>query len=476
MKFAIQLALGIAMAPLIPVVDSVSVAQRLYDELAPQLSSGDLISQEVPPRWSSFEAPNPGAVVNVKTESDVTATVKYCTSKNIPFLAQNGGSGWATSKFGKDGVLINLASLNQVTFNTDKTQATIGGGSSIKNTIDHAYAAGALVMTGNCNCVGTLGALLGGGYGNLLGIHGFGVDTVISLRVITADGQLRTVTPSSDPDLFWALRGAGPNFGIVTSAVVKACPAKSDDDFMAWAGSLVFTPDKLEQVVQAIQDLTLGPEMVVFLYFLSGGPPTNQPVVVASPFMYKGNATTGRSAYASLYAIGPVADTTTVIPYNQWNSAGDALCVRGSRKPGWSAGFQEMIPSTWRQIWDKYVEFQQKPGAENSGVLLETYDWTKARSMDPDSAAFPHRNVNFNAFAIPWYDDPALDKDAEEFGAAVRQLWRTTSGLPQDSTYINFAHGDEPLDVVYGKGMCKLKAVKRRVDPENHFNNWFDIK
>jgi FAD/FMN-containing dehydrogenase len=421
--------------------------------------------------------------------------VKYCASHDIPFLAQNGGAGWSTTfHLNNHGVLINLAGLNQVTFSADKTQATIGGGSNISNTIAHAYAAGALVETGNCNCVGTLGAILGGGYGNLLGLYGFGVDNVLSLRVVTPDGRLRDVSAASDPDLFWALRGAGPNFGIVTSAVVKAYPA-SEDDMQAWTGSLVFTPDQLEDVVEAIGELELLPNMTIFMYFLSDG---TEPVVVASPFLYKGDAESGRAAYASLYAIGPVADTTSVLPYNQWNSGGDPLCVPGARKPTWSAGFQDMVPATWRQIWDMYVEFQQQPGAESSGVLLEAYSLTKARSEDPNSAAFPNRHINFNAFVVPWYNDTSLDSDAEAFGSAARELWRSTSGLDRDATYVsillsgltvcsgaalltlfsyvNFAHGDEPLDVVYGESLHRLQSIKRRVDPDDLFNQWFNIK
>jgi FAD/FMN-containing dehydrogenase len=141
----------------------------------------------------------------------------------IPFLAQNGGIGWATTfKMKNDGVIINLVGLNQITFNADKTQVTIGGGASINTTIQAADTAGALILTGNCNCVGALGAYLGGGYGNLMGLKGFGVDQIISVRLVTAEGKLHTVSASSDPDLFWAIRGAGPNFGIVTSAVVKS--------------------------------------------------------------------------------------------------------------------------------------------------------------------------------------------------------------------------------------------------------------
>ncbi|KAK7948430.1 FAD binding domain-containing protein [Apiospora aurea] len=184
---------------------------KLLLELAPKLSHHDLISTQAPPRWSTFEPPRPAVVVDAilsrmslsryaysVSPSCVDAwplrgiKVKYCADRGIPFVAQNGGSGWATTfDLGTHGVLINLARLNQVTFNADRTRATIGGGARVNETIAHASAAGALVETGNCNCVGPLGAILGGGYGNLMGLYGFGVDNVVSVRVVTADGQVR---------------------------------------------------------------------------------------------------------------------------------------------------------------------------------------------------------------------------------------------------------------------------------------------
>ncbi|KAI0467584.1 hypothetical protein F4859DRAFT_506722 [Xylaria cf. heliscus] len=450
-----------------------TLAQRMQTELSPQLSHNNLISTTWPARWSDFEAPNPGIVINVATELDVAVTVKFLTKLKIPFLAQNGGNGWATTfHLEKNGVLINLAALNQVTFNAGKTQVTIGGGSTVSNTVNKAYAAGALVMTGNCNCVGALGAALGGGYGNLMGTYGFAVDNILSLRVVTADGTLRTVTAQSDPDLFWALRGAGPNLGIVTSATFKSTPATTAD-FTAWTGDLVFTEDKLEDVVQAVQDLVLTPDMVIFMYLLADS--TGTPAVVASPFLHKGNATSGQAAFASLYAIGPVADTTAVTQYNEWNAATTALCKRGDFKPGWAAGFQDMVPSTWREIWNAYVAFQKLPGAESSGVLLEAYDLTKARSVSSSSAAFPNRNVRFNAFAIPWYNSSSLDAKAANFGNTVRNALRATSGLPRNQTYINFGNGDEALQVVYGDSLPKLQSIKKRYDPTNAFNQWFNI-
>lgn len=357
--------------------------------------------------------------------------MKFCNAFDIPFLAQNGGNGWATTfTLKNNGVLINLARLNQVTVSPDKTQATIGGGALVNGIITAAKAAGVLVETGNCNCVGALGAYLGGGYGNLMGLYGFGVDNIISMRVVTADGKIRTVSAStsSDPDLFWAMRGAGPNFGIVTSAVVKSWPAMSTER-SAWTGALIFSPEKLEQVIQAIQALELKHDMNVFLYFISSGPPSNEPVVLTTPFLYMGNATSGKAAFASLYAIGPIQDTTAVLPYTEWNSGGDAFRSRGPRKPSFGVGFQAMIPEVWRKIWNMYTEFQKKLGAEASVVLLEAYPSTKAR---PNSvpASFPHREVKFNAVAIPWYNDSSYDAAALAFGNAARELWRGSDDLP----------------------------------------------
>ncbi|KAI9148980.1 FAD-linked oxidoreductase OXR1 [Paramyrothecium foliicola] len=452
------------------------IAQKLLHELAPKLSRSNLISFEAPTRWSSFKAPVPAIVVNVETESDVANTVKLCAKKGIPFLAQNGGNGWATNfNLGKTGVLINLARLNQITFNSDRTQVTIGGGANISTTIAHAYAEKSLIMTGNCNCVGTLGAMLGGGLGNLIGLYGFAVDNIISLRVVTADGRVRLVTASSDPDLFWGLRGAAPNIGIVTSAVVKSHPV-AEHGLLAWAGGLIFSPDKLEAIVQAIQELKLKSDMSIFMYFVSGGPPTNEPIILVTPFLYKGNPTTGRKAFASIYAIGPIADTTKVLPWNEWNTAANGFCVPGARKPSYSAGFQRMVPSTWRQIWNEYVEFQKQPGAENSAVVMEAYSYTKARSFDPDSASFPHKHVNFQGIVIPWYNDTVLDGHAQSFGQVARRSWRATDGLAIPSTYVNFGHGDEALETIYGSSLRRLRSIKKRYDPKNHFNQWFNIE
>ncbi|KAJ4377065.1 hypothetical protein N0V86_006506 [Didymella sp. IMI 355093] len=419
--------------------------------------------------------------------------IKYCTKANIPFLAQNGGVGWAkTFNLRSTGVLINLAGLNAVTIAADKKTATIGGGASIGDTIAAADAAGALVLTGNCNCVGSLSAYLGGGYGNptpfrldltstndpgnLMGETGFGVDNILSLRVVTADGNILTVSASSHPDLFWALRGAGPNFGIVVSATVTASPATLQDR-TAWINTLTFAPSALPRVALAIQNLPLLPSQRVYLVLSSSGPPLNSPLVLVTGFLRGGTEASGRAAFKSLYDLGPETESSALTPYAGWNDANIGFCERGGRKPAFSTTITHMNPHTWPRIWELYTEFQAK--GPNSAVLIERYNLTHAQSLPEDRVSFNpalREGAFAQAIVIPWYSDAALDDEAVEFGRKVRDIWSDENDATRNPTYVNFAHGDESLEAIYGESLTRLKMLKRKWDPKGVFGQWFAIE
>lgn len=354
--------------------------------------------------------------------------------------------------------------------------------------VSAAAANSALVPTGTCNCVGTLGAILGGGLGNLMGLYGLGVDNLKSLNVVTPDGKAITVTPK-DTDLWWALRGAGPNFGIVTSAVMNSYPV-SASGLQAWLGPLIFTSNKLEAVIQAINNLTLTPEMALSMTWVNSN---STPTIIVSVFYY-GTANAGKAAFASLYAAGPVADRTAITPYTAWNNAADVACTKGGRKPDFGVGLSRIDPDTWRAVSDKYAELVKLPGAGNSTVLLNAYATAKERSVADCTASYPFRKtVKFFATFSPFYTDRGFDATAVDYGAQVRDLWRKTSGLERDSTlvflsrlkaqwsadridrYINNAFGDENLSTVYGVSLDRLKAIKKKIDPQRRFNQWFPL-
>ncbi|KAF2103673.1 FAD-binding domain-containing protein [Rhizodiscina lignyota] len=445
----------------------------LLPQLSPHASVTDG-SNLAAQRWTEFDSPTPGATVNVATEQDVLVTVQYCIRENIEFLSQNGGHGWSTTiHLKQNGIIINLGALNDVTFNKAKTEVTVLGGALVSDVVAAQFANQAIVATGTCNCVGALGSALGGGLGNLQGKLGLISDSIISLNVVTASGKSITVT-EKDFDLWWALRGSAANFAIVTSVIMRSHPVEAAG-LTAWTGPLIFAENKLEELVQAVDELFLKPEMSVSLVFVSSGPPNNTAQVIASVFFY-GTEEEGRQAFAPLYKIGPLVDGTTIQPVTRWNDANNSTCVKGERKQTFGAGLARMVPATWREIYKEFQSFIQLSGSANSSVVVNADSLVELRQIPEGSSSFPFRNtINFHAFTVAWYADPALDHRATAYGSNVRDLWRSTSGLKENSTYINNAYGDEALEVVYGHNLERLKALKRQFDPYGRFTQWFSL-
>ena len=268
-----------------------------------------------------------------------------------------------------------------------------------------------------------------------MGLYGFGVDNLLSVTLVTASGVSVHVDPRNRA-LWWALRGAGPNFGIVTSATMKAYPTPKDEN-IAWLGALIYPPDKIEALVLAFDKLKLTPQMAAFMYYATTGPPDFTPTVIAFPF-YVGSEQEGKAAFTSLYAVGPIADMTSVLPYNEWNVGSAPFCAKGDRKPSFGAGFSQMEPGTWRAIWNEYTAFLKKnPGSRSSYVLLEAYSLDKAKSLQGSSLPSALRSsIRFNGVVTAWYDDPALDAAAQAFGSRVRDLWRGIGNTRKNTTYV----------------------------------------
>ncbi|PVI05760.1 FAD-binding domain-containing protein [Periconia macrospinosa] len=453
----------------LPVLSSDIVA-----ELGSRLSPAAFITTNISsaPRWSEYHAPQAGYIVHVAEESDVAETVKYCNQNNRTFLAQSGGHGWANtfSMNGKE-VIINMRGLNSVQLSDNKTSVRIGGGVINEEIIQVAYENGVQVLNGGCNCVGVLGATLGGGVSRFMNLYGLPADNLISASVVTSTGSVVTASSIENSDLLWALRGAGANFGIVTSAVMNAYPAANNGT--VWAGSLIFTGDKLEGFIAAMGALNLTEDMTVHWGF-SHALPNNGPAITAEIFFMRGDVKAAREAYQSLYALDPVSDTTRVLQYNHLNDDTIELCEDGGRKPAWHVGLKKLDYPTFQQIWDRWVEFVARTGIDTT-ILVETYSGYVTQSITSEHASYAHRDINFYAWSLSFWDDESLDGVVEEYGEEVRSLWRSSSGFEQSRAYLNFAHGDEPLEEIYGESLPRLKELKKKWDPEAKFNQFFPI-
>lgn len=339
-------------------------------------------------------------------------------------------------------MVINLRNMNSVKFNAERTLVKVGGGATVAELTDAAYASNTQVVTANCNCVGAMGATLGAGYSRMMGERGFMIDNVESLRVVLASGEIVDVSPTSHPDLWWAMRGAGGNFGIVVSSVMKAYPTLAAQNG-AWVGNLIFSEDKIESVVLAVNKLTLTSKMAIFFYFANGGAPDYTPMLMVTPFYLSGGNTTAaiseaREAFASIFDLEPEADTTMWTPYNELNAGSESFCITGSRKVSYGAAQGQLDPMTWRKIYTDYTSFLTENGGDKVGsslILMEAYSLQFAEQKGDYSSAYAWRSTNrFNTVAIAWYTDENLDETANSWAGQVRDEWRATSGLKSNST------------------------------------------
>ena len=238
-----------------------------------------------------------------------------------------------------------------------------------------------------------------------------------------------------NPDLWYAIRGAAANFGIVTSAVVKAYPTPKALN-VAWEGAVTFSDNKLEALIQAIHVLDLKPHIEIDFLFSTSGPPSYTPMITAIPF-FLGNASAAEEAFAPILKVGPTSNEATELPYTQWGNFGNSFCEKGERKPAYGAslGRQGLDPKTWRAVYNDFKTFVAAyPQAANSSILAEYYPVQKAVAIGSATSSYPFRDVPIHVVTIPLYADSSLDVAANAFGSRVRDLLRSTDGLIRNST------------------------------------------
>lgn len=455
-------------------VVALAAAFDVVEDLTSLLSDRAKVTTNIStaPRWSEYHAPRPGFIVNVAEELDVAKTIRYCNDHDMKFLAQAGGNGWAdTFDLGDYGVIIDLRGLNSIVFDDEEETVTLGGGTINGEWIDASLAHGKQALNGGCNCVGVLGSTLGGGVSRWMGLYGMPIDNVLSANLVTADGELITLSPTSHPDLLWAILGAGPNFGIVTSVTMNTFPLI--DGGVIWAGELIFSGDKLEPLIVALNNLHLTAEMSLLWGFSFR---ETGPVITAQVSYTSSDPQAGRDAFRTLYDVGPDDDTTELLEYDHINDDTEFLCEDGGRKPGWFTGLRTFDYSTFQVIWDEFVTFVNDTGLDGTTILIECYSNDVLREIGSEHASYAHREIDYYAWILFGYEGKESDALAEGFGERVRALWREASGFEeQQRTYINFAHGDESSEEIYGESLPRLRELKQEWDLCGKFDQWFPI-
>jgi FAD/FMN-containing dehydrogenase len=171
--------------------------------------------------WNRTIPHRPAVIVFCQSTTDVEAAVCFARRHRIPFSVRGGGHHWAGAALCPDGLVIDLSRMSQVVVDPESRTATVAGGAKAKAVAAAAGTHGLVAALGNCGGVGMAGLTLGGGYGPLNGLYGLAADNLLGAEVVLADGRRVTTGPDEEPELFWAIRGGGGNFGVVTSMQVQ---------------------------------------------------------------------------------------------------------------------------------------------------------------------------------------------------------------------------------------------------------------
>ncbi|OTA99601.1 hypothetical protein M426DRAFT_254280 [Hypoxylon sp. CI-4A] len=428
-------------------------------------------------RWSSYAAPGFAAVVTPSDEAEVSRIVKAARSAGIPFLATSGRHGYGTSlgKF-QNGLAIDLSQLKAIDINKEASTITLGAGVRIGEAGGPIHDAGYQLPVGTCNAVSVIGATLGGGVGAFQGLFGLIVDSLVSARLVTADGNLVEVSESSNSDLFWGLRGAGFNFGIVTLATYRLHKEVNGGQIMT--ADLVYPSHLSSEYFNTLQEF-LGkmPAELSMVSTIAWDPNSNASQIIAS-MCYSGTETEGRKLLAPFFDLNPLVARVSVEPYNKLPSVVLFGMVEAGSKPGdihdiVTVNVRKIDAKTFKSAFEKFDSFYKAfPEGRGSIGVFETFSNHAVTAVPDDATAYPWRDTKGNLmFQMTWsgLDNP-VEKEANALARELRQEFVATSGYPDLSVYVSYAWGDETLEQIYGKKkLPRLAALKKQWDPDNVF-------
>jgi FAD/FMN-containing dehydrogenase len=412
--------------------------------------------------------------------------VLYANRHNLPFLATSGKHGdFATLQHLQNGVQIDLGNLNWVDVGVDGKHATIGGGALTKSVVQNLAAAGKRAVTGICECVGIGGAMLGGGHGFLQGQYGLMADQIIDATLVLANGTITHVSEESNPDLFWALQGAGHNFGIVTEFSYKIYDVVGHED---WAFEMYhFSGSQAEALFETINKLSLSQDAsTVHLGYIMNVPILDsENAVYMWMVLHDGPSEVLDKHAKPLRSLGPLSLDTGRVPYADMarffaSDLGSAPCQPGSSMQRFPIRLKTYDVPAMRKTYDLFNQkMKEIPALNKSMFALESYPVQGVESVSREATAYAFRDdpVLISPFLF-YTSDASLDALVSEWGEALRKLALGYSTDEQMHTYINYAHGSESLEAIYGHEFWrleKLRQLKAQYDPEERFSFYAPI-
>jgi FAD/FMN-containing dehydrogenase len=401
--------------------------------------------------------------------------VQFANNNDLLVSVRGGGHNVSGSAVCDGGLTIDLSLMRSVRVDRHTNTAHVQAGAKLADIDRETQVFGLATTTGNVSDTGIAGLTLAGGFGNLRRKHGLGVDNLVSVDVVTAEGKVVHASAEENADLFWAVRGGGGNFGVVTSFEFRLFPLGPEVYFAAQFFNMDDAPtvfrkwrDFMENAPEEISSLAFFwsvPRVDVFPAELQGRQ------VFLYGALYAGDADEGEAATAALRAIGePVLDLSGSGPYRVWQSAFDPFFTRG--------GVYEDIYAYWKSLYlkglpddciDMLVETSKTAPSEQCLVALWHLGGEMAR-IPSDATAFGKRNAPYLLSYDSCWTEKGLGEQVVEW---TRDRIADAETYAAGGLYLNFPgvgeNTNDQVRAAYGANFDRLTEIKTRYDPKNLF-------
>jgi FAD/FMN-containing dehydrogenase len=439
------------------------------------LLPGDSAYESARKIWNAMIDKHPAVIARCAATSDVVRGVNFARDNEILLAIRGGGHNIAGNAMCDNGIVIDLSQMKAAKVDPKTRRVIIEGGATLADLDAATQAHGLAVPLGINSTTGVAGLTLGGGFGWLSRKYGMTVDNLESAEVVTAAGEVVHADAAEYPDLFWALRGGGGNFGVVTRFEFRLHPVGPD----VLSGLIVYPISEAKSVLQQYREfLAKAPDELSVWAVLRQAPPlpflpksVHGKQIVVLGLIYSDDPKHGESLIEPLRKFGtPLGEHVGVQPYVAWQQAFDPLLTPGARNY-WKS---HNLSTLKDDLFDVLIASIGKLPSPQCEIFFGAIGGATTRPA-PDSVAYANRDAKFVMNVHGRWEDPADDKRCI---AWARDFFNASAPFASGSVYVNFLTADEGDRVrsAYGLNYDRLAQLKRKYDPDNLFRINQNIK
>jgi hypothetical protein len=400
----------------------------------------------------------PAAILRCAGAADVIQGVRFARAQQLPLSIHSGGHGVSGASVCEGGLMLDLSRMKGIRVDPARRVAQAQTGLLLREFDHETQAFGLATTLGVVSVTGIGGLTLGGGLGWLNGKYGLACDNVLAADVVTADGDFLTASPTEHEDLYWALRGGGGNFGVVTSLTYQLHPVSS-----VLAGALVFPPEQAKAALRFYYEFSSRAPDELSTSTSIGRDPEGRPLVSIT-VCYCGQLEQGEHTLQPLRDFGnPINGEIRPLPYLAFQCSRDGGAP-GGRQHYWKSSYLKDVTDS---AIDVMLEFAATSPSPHSDIGLQQMTGVASR-VDPRATAFAHRDRQYDFLIVSQWEDPA---DADRNIAWTRRCFEAMSPHLKEAVYVNNLGGmeQERVRAAYGVNYDRLTTVKAHYDPENVF-------